>query len=177
LSVVLKTRTDPAAMAPQLRREIRAIDPDQALYDVMPVTAAVARSVWMPGFFTSLMRAFALIAAAIAAVGIYGVTAYSVSRRTRELGVRMALGAERPEITRMVIRQSMAIVAIGIVVGLVLAVGQGKALESMLYEISGTDPMTFVTVVAMIVAVSLLAAWLPARRATGLDPVRALRDE
>jgi putative ABC transport system permease protein len=177
LSVVLHTRGDPAAMGPQLRSEIRAIDPDQALYDLMPVSDAVARTVWMPGFFSSLMRVFAIIAAAIAAVGIYGVTAYSVSRRTQELGVRMALGAERRAITRMVILQSMTVVAIGIVIGLVLAVGQGMALESILYEISGTDPATFATVVALILIVSLVAAWLPARRATGLDPVRALRNE
>jgi ABC-type antimicrobial peptide transport system permease subunit len=171
------TQGDPADMAPQVRAEIRAIDPDQALYDVMTLDQAVSENVWELSFFTSLMRAFAVIAAAIAAVGIYGVTAYSVSRRTQELGVRMALGAERSHITRMVIRQSMAVVVVGVVIGVVLAVGQGIALQSQLYEISGTDPATFAAVVALVLGVGLMAAWLPARRATRLDPVRALRDE
>jgi len=177
LSIVVHTDGDPAEMAPQVRAEIRAIDPDQALYDVMTLDQAVAESVWNLGFFTSLMRAFALIAAAIAAVGIYGVTAYSVARRTQELGVRMALGAGRSDITRMVIRQSMAVVSIGVLIGMLLAVGQGIALQSVLYEISGTDPRTFAAVVGLVLGVGLLAAWLPARRATRLDPVRALRDE
>ncbi|MGD8331874.1 MAG: ABC transporter permease, partial [Acidobacteriota bacterium] len=177
LSIVVHTQGDPADMAPQVRAEIRAIDPDQALYDVMTLDQAVSENVWELSFFTSLMRAFAVIAAAIAAVGIYGVTAYSVSRRTQELGVRMALGAERSHITRMVIRQSMAVVVVGVVIGVVLAVGQGIALQSQLYEISGTDPATFAAVVALVLGVGLMAAWLPARRATRLDPVRALRDE
>jgi putative ABC transport system permease protein len=177
LSIVLHTQGNPTAMAPQLRAEIRAIDPDQALYDLMPMTEAVAEDTWDLGFFTSLMRVFAAIAAAIAAVGIYGVTAYSVSRRTQELGVRMALGADRAHIVRMVIRQSMTVVAVGVGIGLVLAVAQGLALQSLLYEVSGTDPATFAGVVALILGVGLLAAWLPARRATRLDPVRALRDE
>jgi len=177
LSIVLHTQGDPAAMAPQLRSEVRSIDPDQALYDLMPLTDSLAESIWDLGFFTKLMRIFAIIAATIAAVGIYGVTAYAVSRRTQELGVRMALGAERSHIVRMVIRQSMTVVLIGVAIGLVLALAQGMALQSMLYEISGTDPVTFAGVVALVLGVSLLAAWLPARRATSLDPVRALRDE
>jgi putative ABC transport system permease protein len=177
LSIVLHTRGDPAAMAPQLRAEIRAIDADQALFDLMPVTDAVAEDVWELGLIANLMRAFAVIAASIAAVGIYGVTAYSVSRRTQELGVRLALGAQRGHIVRMVVRQSMLVVGVGVVIGVALAVIQGLALESLLYEVSGTDPATLAGVVALVLAVSLAAAWLPARRATRLDPVRALRDE
>jgi len=177
LSIVLHTQGDPSAMAPRLRSEIRSIDPDQALYDLMPMTDSLAESIWQIGFFTNLMRIFALIAAVIAAVGIYGVTSYAVSRRTQELGVRMALGAERAHIMRMVIRQSMTVVLIGVVIGLALAAAQGAALQAMLYEVSGADPLTFATVVGLVFGVSLLAAWLPARRATRLDPVMALRDQ
>ncbi len=177
LSIVLHTRSDPAAMAPQLRSEIRAIDPDQALYDLMPMTESVAESIWDLDFFTGLMRIFAVIAAIIAAIGVYGVTSYAISRRTQELGVRMALGADRAHIMRMVIRQSMTVVIIGVAIGLALAAAQGIALEAMLYEVSGMDPVTFAGVTALVLGVGLLAAWLPARRATRLDPVRALRDE
>jgi len=177
VTLVAHTLVDPASLIEVVRAEIRDLDPDQALYDLMPLEAAVAESFWLGTFIAQLMWVFAGIAAIVAAVGIYGVTAYAVSRRTHELGVRMALGADRTHIMRMVLRQSMTTVFIGTVIGLGLAFAQGAILESVLVDVSGTDPATFAGVTALIIVVSLLAAWLPARRATHLDPVRALRDD
>lgn len=143
----------------------------------MPLETAVAESIWLGKFFSQLLLIFAAIAAMVTVVGIYDVTAYSVSRRTHELGVRMALGAQRPHIMWMVVRQSMKVVLIGVVIGLGMALAQGAALGSILYGVSGTDPVTYAGVTALVIDASLLASWLPARRATRLDPVRALRDD
>ncbi|MCH7824182.1 MAG: FtsX-like permease family protein [Acidobacteria bacterium] len=143
----------------------------------MPLETAVAESIWLGKSFSQLLLIFAAIAAMVTVVGIYGVTAYSVSRRTHEFGVRMALGAQRPHIMRMVVRQSMKVVLIGVVIGLGMALAQGATLGSILYGVSGTDPVTYAGVTALVIAASLLASWLPARRATRLDPVRALRDD
>ena len=121
LSLVIETSGDQETLAPLVRAEIRDIDPDQALYNLKTLESSAVESIWMNKLFSQLMWVFALAAGCVAAVGIYGVTAYSVSRRTHELGVRMALGAHRAHIMRMVVRQSMTVVFIGIGIGLAMA--------------------------------------------------------
>ena len=185
MSLIVKTSGDAQELAPLVRAEIRDIDPDQALLKLMSYESVVAEAMWGAAFFSRLMWIFAVIAAVVAAVGIYGVTAYSVSRRTHELGVRLALGAPRSRIMRMVVRQSMAVVLVGVVIGLGLALAQGVVLGAVLgdvdvdsgVDVSLIDPFTYAGVTLLVLAVGLGATWLPARRTTRLDPVRALRDD
>jgi ABC-type antimicrobial peptide transport system permease subunit len=124
-----------------------------------------------------LLGAFAGIALTLAAVGIYGLVAYTVSRRTREIGLRMALGAARTDVLRMVVRQGMTLVAVGLAVGLALALALSRVLGSLLYEVSAWDPATFAAVAVVLLAIALVASWIPARRATRVDPLAALRYE
>jgi len=123
------------------------------------------------------MFVFAVLGTALAAVGLYGVLTYAVSERTQEIGIRMALGAQRGDVLRMVLRQGMLLVALGIVTGLMGAQGFGRLMRSLLFNVSPTDPATLATIALLLSAVALLACWLPARRATKVDPMEALRHE
>ncbi len=124
-----------------------------------------------------MIGAFAALALLLAAVGIYGVVAYTVTRRTREIGIRMALGAKQGQILRAVIQQAMVLTAVGIVIGCIGAIGAGRLLSSGLYQIRASDPLTFLAVILVLTAVSLAACWIAGRRAAGVDPLTALRYE
>jgi ABC-type antimicrobial peptide transport system permease subunit len=124
-----------------------------------------------------LQLLFALVALSLAAVGLYGVLAFTVARRTAEIGIRMALGAQRTDVRRMVVGQGMGIVAIAIALGVGGALATGRLLGSLLYGVSPRDPVTYATVVGVLLAMALLACWIPARRATRIDPMEALRHE
>jgi putative ABC transport system permease protein len=139
--------------------------------------ALVADSVSQRRFQMRLLALFAGLAAMLAAVGIYGVIAYSVSQRTHEIGIRMALGAERADVVRMVIRQGMEMAGVGIAMGIAGAVAFSRILGAQLYEVSATDAGTYMTVSLLLMAVALAATYIPARRATAVDPLIALRYE
>jgi ABC-type antimicrobial peptide transport system permease subunit len=124
-----------------------------------------------------LQTLFALLALSLAAVGLYGVLAFTVARRTSEIGVRMALGARRSDVRRMVVRQGMSIVAVALGLGVVGALASGRLLASLLFGVSPADPVTYTTVVGVLLVVALVACWVPARRASGVDPAEALRAE
>ena len=141
------------------------------------MNAVVSRSMADRRLMASLLAGFAGLALALAAVGIYGVTAYGVAQRTREIGVRMALGAQRGHVFRLIIGGGMKLVLIGVAVGLCVALGLTRLLSSLLYGVGASDPLTFAGVILLLGAVALAANYLPARRATRIDPMMALREE
>ena len=174
MTLVIRTAGDPASIAPAVRREVLSIDKDQPIYNVRTMEEVVAQSMGTRRASTLLFTVFAGAALILAAVGIYGVMAYSVTQRTQEIGIRMALGAQAGDVLRLVIRQGMVITLIGIAVGVAGAVGMAKIIGSLLFDVPPTDPTTFLGIPLLLVAVALIACYLPARRAARLDPVIAL---
>jgi putative ABC transport system permease protein len=175
--VVRTARGEPSALVPALRGAVREIDPRVALYRVQTLDEAVSRSLWRQRLQGHVVGLFAALALALACVGLYGVVSYAVAQRTRELGVRMALGASRGDVLRLVFAQSGRLVGVGVVIGLAVAWGATRALRSLLYGVQPTDPATFAAVPACLTAVALLAVLVPARRAARIDPTVAMRAE
>jgi predicted permease len=178
MSLVVRTNvSNPAVITSALRAELAKVDSAIPLTSVRVFDEYVARSLARPRFNALLLSIFAGTALLLTAIGIYGVMAYSVAQRTNEIGVRMALGAAQSNIFRLVVGQAMALVAISVALGLVGAFAATRLLNSLLYGVGAWDPLTFVSIVLLISAVAFLAAWLPAHRATRVDPVVALRTE
>jgi predicted permease len=176
VSFVARTAT-PASVVEGIRAEIRRAAPDLPIESSVTMDEAVAASVAQPRFRMVLLALFATAATLIATCGLYGLMAYAVTQRRRELGVRMALGAEPRDVLRLVLTRALRIVAAGMVVGLAGAVGVTRVLQRFLFGVTPTDPIVFAIVTLLLMAVGLLAAWLPARRATRIDPCAALRAE
>jgi len=177
ISFAARTTGDPLAILTDLRTIARDIDARLAIDAPAPMDRVVASLTTRPRFFAVLLSTFGVIAGFIAVIGIYGVLSYLVTQRTREIGVRMALGAERSSVLKLVLKQGGAIVAIGVVAGVAGAAALTRYLEGMLYGLSALDATTFVVVAAAFAAVALMAAYLPARRATAINPLEALRHE
>jgi putative ABC transport system permease protein len=177
MNLVFRTKGDPLSIAGALRNEVRAIDPDQPVSAIRPMTEWVDSSVATPRYRTLLFGMFAALAMILAATGIYGVMSYSVAQRTHEIGVRMALGARRADVLKLVVGQGMLLTVIGVVVGLVAAFALTRVMESLLFSVTAKDPVTFAVVAALLVAVAFVACFVPARRATRVDPLVALRYE
>jgi putative ABC transport system permease protein len=174
---VVRAEGDPALIAGAVRAAVREIDPTLPIFGMQPMSDTVADSLARPRFLSLLLGAFSIIALALAAVGIYGVMAYSVSQRTNEIGVRVALGARSSDVLKMVLGQGTRMAAIGVGIGLAGAFALTRVMSTLLFEVSVTDPATFAAVVALLAAVTLLACYIPARRATKVDPMVALRRE
>jgi ABC-type antimicrobial peptide transport system permease subunit len=174
--IVVRTTAESAPVVESVRQVIRTIDPSLAVYDVATMVQRVERSVGGRRFSMLLMLAFAVVALLLAAVGLYGVLAYIVGERTREIGIRMALGAEARDVLALVMRQSGAMVLVGIAVGLAGALAAGPLLASALYAVTPLDGTTLTGVPLLIAAVAAVATWWPARRATRVNPVDALRE-
>jgi putative ABC transport system permease protein len=177
MQLLIRARSEPLALVPRVRETVRSIDPLQPLANVRLLDQDVALSLAPRRFVMLLLATFAVAAVALAAIGIYGVIAYMVGRRTREFGVRMALGARPGQVLQLVMGQAARQVAAGIAVGTAGAYGAARLLESQLFGMSGFDHRTAITVVAVLCAVAAAAVWVPARRATGSDPLIALRSE
>jgi ABC-type antimicrobial peptide transport system permease subunit len=177
MALVARTPGDPLALAPALRRAVWAIDPDLPVYDVFPLRHVVSESVTSPRTRALLLALFAFLALVLAAVGVYGVVAYAVDRRTREIGLRIAIGARPIDVLGMVVRQGMAPVAVGGAVGLLLSLSLGRLIASQLHGVHPADPLTYLAVPPVLAATALLACFVPARRATRVEPMSALRAE
>jgi putative ABC transport system permease protein len=177
LTLILRTAGEPLDQAPTLREVVRAIDPTLALFEVSSAEGALARSLEERRFTLWLLATFALVALTLAAVGIYGVVSYAVTLRTREVGVRIALGAEPRHVFRMVVGQGMALAVAAIAAGTAAALALGRVMERLLFGVEARDPLTFTAVVAMLLAAAFTASALPALRATRVDPTTALRAE
>lgn len=175
--VVRSARGDPLSTLPPIRRVIAELDPNLPIYGVMTLEDAVLARVGNRWFATTLFAAFGFLALALAALGIFGVLAFSVEQRTPEVGVRMALGASADRVTRMVVAQGLRLVVIGLVLGLATAVVASDLLSSLMFEIEPTDPMTLILVTLIALATASIACYLPARRAARIDPMRVLREE
>lgn len=177
MNVVVRTATDPATLATAVRKEVWAVNPNQPVANVSTMNELLTNSAAGKRFNTLLLSLFALIALTLASVGIFGVMSYTVSQRTREIGVRMALGARESDVLRLVIRQGMILAGLGIVIGLVAALALTRVMTSLLYGVSATDPATFIGIALLLAGVALVACYIPARRATKVDPMVALRHE
>ena len=176
-SMVLVIRTDgpPERVAASVRAELARLDRSLPLADVRTMESRVVESLALPRLYMLLFAIFSALALTLAAIGIYGTMAYSVAQRTQEIGIRMALGAQARDVLGMVVRQGTTLAAIGIAAGLVAALLATRVMRTLLYEVSTTDPTTFIGVPLVLAAVALLASWVPARRATRVDPVVAFR--
>jgi putative ABC transport system permease protein len=174
MGLVIRTAGDPAAFATTLRREVQALDKDQPIYNVRTMDDVVANSLGTRRVSMQLFAVFACAALLLAALGIYGVMAYSVTQRTQEIGIRMALGAQRSDVLRLVVRQGMSLTLVGIIVGLAGAFGLTRLLANLLFGVGATDPTTFLWIPFLLAAVSFLACYIPARRAAKLNPLTAL---
>jgi putative ABC transport system permease protein len=177
LSLVARTTAEPSSLAGVVRTEIRKLDQDLALYNVATMEELLSDSIALRRFSMLLLAIFAAVAMTLAAVGIYGVISYTVTQRTHEIGIRMALGASRRAIFEMVVGRGMALAIAGVVVGLVAAWAVTGVLVSLLYGVSATDTTTFIVIPLALVGVALAACAIPARRATRVDPMDALRYE
>jgi putative ABC transport system permease protein len=177
MNFVIRAAIEPTALTAAAAREIHALDPDQPIADVRTLDAVVAKSIARPRFNALLLSIFAGVALVLASVGIYGVMNYSASQRTQEIGIRMALGAKPGDILRLVVGHGMKLTAAGIAIGLTASLALTRVISNLLFGVTATDLPTFLGVSALLTAVALLANYFPARRATRVNPVVALRYE
>jgi ABC-type antimicrobial peptide transport system permease subunit len=177
LFVLARTAGDPRALVPDVRAIVRALDPEQSVYAVQTVEQAFAALALPRRIATGLVGGFATFALALALSGIYSVVAFAAAARTREIGLRMAVGAGAGEVRSLVVRQALPPVLAGVAAGVAGAVAASRPLQAVLFEVQGTDPLTLGIVATLFASTALLAAYGPARRASRLDPVRALRSE
>jgi hypothetical protein len=175
--LIVRGQGDAANLTTLVRNEVGAIEPDLPLFNISTLEDTLKQQRWPFRVFGSMFAIFALIALVLSAVGLYAVTAYSVAQRTQEIGVRMALGAQSRQVLWVVLRRSLVQLAIGLPIGIAGAFGVGKILESLLIQTSTRDPITLVSITALMIVVSMVACLWPARRAARLDPCKALRYE
>jgi putative ABC transport system permease protein len=177
INLPTRTEVEPLSLASAVRGQVAALNKDQAVFNVRTMEQAVAQSVAARRFSMLLLTVFAVVALGLASIGIYGLMSYAVAQRTREIGVRMALGAQSGNVLRLVIGQGMKLAFVGVATGLVASLALTRTMKNLLFGVSATDPATFATIALLLTAVALLACWLPARRATKVDPLIALRSE
>src|SRR5262249_7472222 len=177
VTVVIGGEGGPLRLDPAVQHEIQGLDHDQPVADVRTMESYIGSSISRLRFGTLLMEAFAVISLTLAIVGIYGVMAHSISQRTQEIGIRLALGARPAAILSLIVGQGLVLAAIGVIVGLAAAFGLTRLMTSLLYGVSATDPATFAAIALLLTVAALVSCYLPARRAVKVDPMAALRRE
>jgi putative ABC transport system permease protein len=177
LTLAVRAAGKPSEMAGALREEIRAAGSDLMITNVATLEEQAGQSLLQERLLATLALSFGLLALLLACVGLYGVISYDVTRRTREIGIRMALGAQARDVLKLVVRQGLALTLAGVAIGLAIALAATRFLESLLYDVSATDPLTFIVIASLLAFVALLACWIPARQATKVDPIVALKYE
>ncbi|HEX7772806.1 MAG TPA: FtsX-like permease family protein, partial [Pyrinomonadaceae bacterium] len=177
MTLVVRTDGEPSAIAPAIQREIRTLDPNQPVSDVRTMNQVMSEWVSRSRFNTLLLGLFAGLATLLSAVGIFGVMNYSVALRTRELGLRLAVGAQPRQVLLLVLKQGLLLTIVGVVLGLAAALALTRLLSGLLFGVGAVDVTTFASISLLLVVVSLLACYLPARRAMRIDPLAALRYE
>jgi ABC-type antimicrobial peptide transport system permease subunit len=175
MTIVVRTAGDPLRLADAVRRVIWSVNPDQTITDVTTLDAVLGRSVARPRLLAWLLGVFGGIGLTLGALGIFGVLAFAVAQRRREIGVRVALGASPRAVLRLILRQGMLLGVAGTMIGVAAAAILTRWMRSVLFGIEASDPWTFVQVVAVLLGAATLASWLPARRALAIDPITALR--
>jgi len=176
MALVVRSKGDPSHLSFALREAVHDIDPALPLFDVITMDARLSRSIAGRRFNLLLLASFAALALLLAAVGIYGVIAYVVTARTREIGIRMALGAQQRDVLRMVLGHGMRLTLLGVAIGLAAALGLSRLLQALLFEVKPSDPLTFGLIPVLLAGIALLACWLPAHRAASVNPLNAIRD-
>jgi len=174
---VVRTRVQPESLTASVQRAIWQVEKNAVSSRVMTMNGLLSDLTARPRFILLMLSAFALVALLLTGVGVYGVLAYTVAQNTREIGIRMALGAETGDVMKLVIGQGMTLVSLGVGIGLAGAFALTRLLKTLLYDVSATDPLTFVMISVLLVAAALLACYIPARRATKVDPMIALKCE
>jgi putative ABC transport system permease protein len=177
LAYAVRASGDPTVLVPQLKRALATVDADLPMSNIRTMDELIDGTTGPRRFAMLLLAAFSILAAALAAIGLYGVMSYTVTQRSRELGVRLALGAGPGQVLSLVVREGVRLAAVGLGIGFVAALAISRILRSMLYGVSTTDPLTFIVIPILLLAVTVLACWVPARRAARLDPILALRTE
>jgi putative ABC transport system permease protein len=177
MALVARTNGDPSRLSQPILQQIREIERDQAIFRIATLDQVVGRTLVERRFALRIGGVFAAVALFLAALGTYGVISYAMSRRTREIGIRMALGATRSSVLRLILSQASRRILAGIAVGVVSALALSQMLRSMLFSVSPTDPVVFVGVAALLASVALAASYVPARKASRADPLSALRHE
>jgi len=177
MSLAIRADKDPLSLLEAVRREVRALDREMPISEVKTLETVAAAAVAGRRFILLLVSLFAMTALALAGIGIYGVTSYLVAHRTHEIGIRIALGANSFDVLKLALRRGMALTFTGVGVGLALAFAATRLMANLLYGVGATDPATFVAVPLFLIGVSFVACWIPARRATQVDPLVAIRRE
>jgi putative ABC transport system permease protein len=175
MTFVIRAKGDASAITSGARNVIRTLDPAQPVGDARTMESLIGNSMSAARFNTLLLTIFAVVAMSLAVVGIYGVMAYSVEQRSREIGVRMALGARASDVLRLVVGRGMTLALLGVAIGVAASFALTRLMETMLFNVSATDPLTFAGIPLLLALVALLACLIPARRATKVDPMVALR--
>ncbi|HUG26004.1 ABC transporter permease [Piscinibacter sp.] len=173
--MIVRTQGDPLALAPAAREQIRALDANLPIADVMPLDEMVSRSIARPRFYTSLLTLFAAVALALSATGIFGVMSYTVAQQSKEIGIRMALGARAADVLRSIVGKALMLAGIGVVAGVIAALALGRLIRNQLFGVEVFDPLTIATVIAVLLTSAAMASLLPARRAAAVDPMKAFR--
>ncbi|MBL8149777.1 MAG: ABC transporter permease [Blastocatellia bacterium] len=175
--ILLRTKVTPHSLITAATQTVWANDPEQSTFNIVTMEERIADTIWQQQLASTVFLIFGGLALLLAAIGIYGVVAYTVGQRTREIGIRMALGAQPQELLWMIVRQNAALVAIGLFCGLAVSLVAGRVIKSLLYGVNSTDPLIYSAVLVILAAVAFIATWIPARRATEIDPLSALRQE
>jgi putative ABC transport system permease protein len=177
MTAVIKSRLEPAGLTAAVRSQVAEFDPSQPIYNIRTMEQIRDESVATEKLNLTLLILFASVALVLALVGIYGVMSYAVTQRTREIGIRVALGAKSADVLRLVVGQGMLLAGAGVAIGLAMAYGLTRLMSALLFSVKPTDPPTFAAVTVLLVMVALVACWIPARRATKVDPLVTLRHE